>query len=50
MWWLIVFLGGGFVSVLSKDLLKFEHPIENAGYAPGILLAHKGIFKQNMLS
>ena len=34
--WPIVFPGGEFVSMLSKDLLNFEPPIENAGYAPEI--------------
>ena len=34
IWWPIVFPGGEFVSVLSKDLLNFKPPRENAGYAP----------------
>ena len=30
----VAFLGGEFVSVLSKDLLNFEPPIENPDYTP----------------
>ena len=35
IWWPIVFPGGEFVSVLSKDLLNF---FGNAGYTPVKLL------------
>ena len=34
IWWPSFFPGGEFVSVLSKDPMKLESSLENAGYAP----------------
>ena len=34
IWWPIVFPGGAFVSVLSKDLQTFKPPMGNSGYTP----------------
>ena len=34
LWWPNVFPGGKFVSMLRKDLLNLEPPLENAGHTP----------------
>ena len=36
LWWPNVFPGGEFMSLLTKDLLNLEPPLENAGHTPVI--------------